>query len=215
MSDEVTPTTAQPEVPPTPAGDATPPAAAQTLTQADVDRIVKERLAREKAKYADYDTLKQAAAKLKELEDAQLSEADKTKKQVAELQATLAQEKAKARESAIRAAVITEASKLGFNDPNDAYKLLDLAALNVAEDGKIEGVAEAVKKLAEERKYLIKSAGGQPLEPFAPSGPGGPVRETDAQKHARLFGGQPFDSIDPTQHGGGVVIRSKGGTPSN
>lgn len=45
----------------------TPPAAPQapqpgtTFTQADLDRIVTERLNREKAKYADYDTLKQRA----------------------------------------------------------------------------------------------------------------------------------------------------------
>lgn len=39
-----------------------------TFTQADVDRIVRERVAREKAKYADYDDLKATAAGAKTVE---------------------------------------------------------------------------------------------------------------------------------------------------
>jgi hypothetical protein len=39
-----------------------------TLTQADVDRIVKERVSREKAKYADYDDLKAKAEGAKTVE---------------------------------------------------------------------------------------------------------------------------------------------------
>jgi hypothetical protein len=57
MSDNPTPT---PE--PTPEPD-------QTFTQADVDRIVKERVQRERTKYADYDDLKTRAEGAKTLED--------------------------------------------------------------------------------------------------------------------------------------------------
>lgn len=42
---------------------------AETFTQADIDKIVKERVARERAKYADYDDLKTKAAGAKTLED--------------------------------------------------------------------------------------------------------------------------------------------------
>lgn len=41
----------------------------QLVPQADVDRIVKERVARERAKYADYDELKAKAAGSKTLEE--------------------------------------------------------------------------------------------------------------------------------------------------
>lgn len=41
----------------------------QLVPQADVDRIVKERVARERAKYADYDDLKAKAAGSKTLEE--------------------------------------------------------------------------------------------------------------------------------------------------
>lgn len=43
-------------------GDNQPPNGGQTFTQADLDRIVAERLARERAKYADYGELKKRAA---------------------------------------------------------------------------------------------------------------------------------------------------------
>jgi hypothetical protein len=41
----------------------------QTFTQADVDRIVKERVQRERAKFADYDALKEKAGNATTLEE--------------------------------------------------------------------------------------------------------------------------------------------------
>ena len=57
---------------PTPTPSPTPdpaPQSDQTFTQADVDRIVRERVQRERAKYADYDDLKAKAAGATTLED--------------------------------------------------------------------------------------------------------------------------------------------------
>lgn len=57
---------------PKPTPDPTPdpaPEPDQTFTQADVDRIVRERVKRERDKYADYDDLKKQAAGAKTLED--------------------------------------------------------------------------------------------------------------------------------------------------
>ena len=42
----------------------------RTLTQADIDRIVEDRLKRERAKFSDYDELKAKADKLTEIENA-------------------------------------------------------------------------------------------------------------------------------------------------
>lgn len=58
-------------------------------TQADLDRIVGDRLARERKKYADYNDLKAKAEKLDELEDANQSELDKVRKQFASTKAEL------------------------------------------------------------------------------------------------------------------------------
>lgn len=64
------------------ADDPTPPAddkgdEGKTFTQADLDRIVAERLTREKSKYADYDELKAKASKLDEQEAANKSDIEK------------------------------------------------------------------------------------------------------------------------------------------
>lgn len=76
-----------------------PPAEAdegRTFTQADLDRIVAERLAREKAKFSDYDDLKAQAGKLAEIEDANKSELDKLREEYDALKGTVAATEAKA-----------------------------------------------------------------------------------------------------------------------
>lgn len=50
----------------------TPPA-----SQADLDRIISDRVARERAKFADYDDLKAAAGRLAEIEEANKTELEK------------------------------------------------------------------------------------------------------------------------------------------
>jgi erythromycin esterase-like protein len=54
---------------PEPASGDPAPEPDQAFTQADVDRIVKERVQREKAKYADYDDLKTKAGNATTLEE--------------------------------------------------------------------------------------------------------------------------------------------------
>ena len=62
---------------------------AQTFTQDDVNRIVQERLQREREKYADYDELKTAAERAQELE----SEKQTLAERVAEFEAKEEQQK--------------------------------------------------------------------------------------------------------------------------
>lgn len=64
----------------------TPPA-----TQEELNRIISERVAREKAKYADYGDLKGKAARLAEIEQANLSETEKTAARIAAADAAVAQ----------------------------------------------------------------------------------------------------------------------------
>lgn len=49
----------------------------KTFTQAELDKIVGERLGREREKYSDYETLKEKASKFEELEEANKSELQK------------------------------------------------------------------------------------------------------------------------------------------
>ncbi|MBP2057006.1 vacuolar-type H+-ATPase subunit I/STV1 [Lactobacillus colini] len=49
----------------------------KTFTQEELDQVVKERVARERAKYSDYDDLKTKAGKFDEIEEANKSELEK------------------------------------------------------------------------------------------------------------------------------------------
>lgn len=61
----------------------------RTFTQEEVDRIVGERLQRERAKYADFEALKEKAAKFDEAEQAQKSELQKATERAEALQKEL------------------------------------------------------------------------------------------------------------------------------
>lgn len=60
-----------------------------TFTQDDLDRIVGERLSRERAKYADYDALREKAARLDQLEEASKTELQKAQEKAEALQQEL------------------------------------------------------------------------------------------------------------------------------
>lgn len=76
------------------------PGADKTLSQADVDRIVKERLARERQKYADYDDLKAKA----EAADSSKTDLEKLTEQIEALKAENETNKAKALRSEVASA---------------------------------------------------------------------------------------------------------------
>lgn len=60
-----------------------------TFTQDDVNRIVADRVARERAKYEDYESLREKAAKFDEAEEASKSELQKATERAEKLQAQL------------------------------------------------------------------------------------------------------------------------------
>ena len=66
---------------PTPAPpEGEPPASDRTFTQAELDRMISDRLDRERKKYADFDQIKQKAQKFDEIEEANASQLEKAVK---------------------------------------------------------------------------------------------------------------------------------------
>lgn len=63
--------------------------AEKSFTQAELDAIVRDRLKREREKYADYDSLKEKASKYDEYEQASKSELEKATERANALQAEL------------------------------------------------------------------------------------------------------------------------------
>lgn len=61
----------------------------KTFTQAELDQIVQDRLKREREKYGDYNSLKEKAARLDEIEEASKTELQKATERAEKLQAEL------------------------------------------------------------------------------------------------------------------------------
>jgi hypothetical protein len=96
-------------------------------------------------------------------QDAALTDAQKTEKRMAELQAKLDEREreytaaSKAhQERVIRYEVMLKASNLGVVDPDAAVKLMDWAALEFDEDGTPKNVDAVLKQLLKARPYLLK-----------------------------------------------------------
>ncbi|HLR97048.1 MAG TPA: hypothetical protein VK053_21180 [Jiangellaceae bacterium] len=110
-------------------GNYTPPA-----TQADLDRIIADRISRERAKYADYDELKSAAERLAEIEEANKTEAEKQAERLAELQAKVTEYETRDQINAWKAEVSNETG-------------VPVAALAGSTKEEIEAHAETLKPL--------------------------------------------------------------------
>lgn len=164
--------------------ETTPAQETTAFTQADVDRILKERLAQERKKYADYDTLK---AKVQEVEAASLSEAEKTAKRLQELETQNQQLASERQELSIRAA-ITEAAAAAGLPADAAYRLIDKTALTTADDGKIQNAAELVKGVVEAYPGLVRNP--SPRVPAAnPPRSAEIAGRTDGERFRDYFGG--------------------------
>lgn len=181
----------------TPTAAVTPDKAADgpAFTQADIDRIVKERLMREREKlterYADYDALKAAKARLDEIEQARLSDDEKLKARLKELEdrAQAAQQErdsalSRANERLLRAAIIAEASQQGFLNADDAYALVDKTKLSVGDDGEAVGAATAVRELADKRPYLLRKQQAPNLNGGAGGGTGSDLPKLTPEQEA-------------------------------
>ena len=150
-----------------------------TFTQAQLDRMVGERVTRERAKYADYEDLKAKAAKLQEFEDAQKSELQRAQdaKEAAENTAKAAMTNANTR--LIQAEFIAAAALAGVKHPEDAYALADRTAVLIGDDSKVTGVTEQVKALIDAGRLPMQDG---PRAPRLDGGAGGGGRSSDTAK---------------------------------
>lgn len=142
------------------------------FTQADLDRLIAERLTRAKTEPpADYAELQAAAAELTKLkadakkeEDARLSAEEKTNKRIADLEASVqkandavAAAKSDAQSEKLRATIIAEATKQKAVDPSDIVALLPKDAVTIGDDGQVTGAEAAIKSLLEAKPHLVGS----------------------------------------------------------
>lgn len=99
---------------------------------------------------------KAAEAKVAEFETANQSELEKTKAAAEKAEKALAVAQATARTAIIRSAIMQEATKYAFNDPQDLMLYIDQSKIEIDDEGNPKGIEQMVKKIAEEKKYLLK-----------------------------------------------------------
>jgi hypothetical protein len=130
---------------------------------------------REKLRLADQNRVK-AEKELQKLKDKDLSELEKAKKDLAEKEKVDAarEEKAKAlaRENAFLKA--SQRAKVQWEDPELAQQAAKLEALEIDDDGQIDGIDAAIKKLIKDKPFLVaKSKDDDGEEEDKTKGPSG------------------------------------------
>lgn len=93
----------------------------------------------------------------KEAERAKLDESERLKLEAEDARKEAQEATDKAKTRLLKAAVISEAAKLGVVDPEAAFMLLDRAKVTFDEDGEPQNVEKLVKALVQEKQYLIGS----------------------------------------------------------
>ncbi|MGF4045732.1 hypothetical protein ACX800_09980 [Paenarthrobacter nitroguajacolicus] len=131
----------------------TPPA-----TQADLDRIIQDRLKR--AKPADYDDLKSKAAEYDKYKESSKTEQQKA---IEAARAEGAQEvTGKFTTRIVNADIRATAATLGFSDPQDAIALFgDISKVEITDDGPdAKAIKARLDEIAKDKPYLLKTTTG-------------------------------------------------------
>jgi hypothetical protein len=134
------------------------------FTQADMDRVVQERLARDrKDRPSDEEIteLREAKRKLDEQEAANATELEKAQKRAEKAEADAAAALATAKETRLRSAILAEAAKADRKvvDPDAVLTLLDRSKLELDTDGNPTNIAAAMDELLADKTYLVGSGG--------------------------------------------------------
>jgi hypothetical protein len=174
-------------------GETAPPnagaAATGTFTQEQLEGIVKQRIERERKKYADYEDIKAKAALYNQTLEGQKSEQQKLQEQLAETQAKLLAREAEVKAGALKSAVIQHAATRGFTDPEDAFRLIDAAELILQDDGTVTGLAPALDKLLRAKPYLARKQ-TPAQQAVNVSRDAAPATRTDKDRWNEYFGGR-------------------------
>lgn len=168
--------------------------AIKTYTQEEVNSITRDRLKRQEKKYADYADLKKAAGEWESHQESQKTEQEKLKETVKRLEMERDNAQQATNDVILKSAFSTEASKLGAQFPEDAHRFIDLSEFKV-ENGKVDGVEDAVKSLVDSGRLPIKTSKSK--TPDINAGTGGPSTEgerlTDDEKQelGAIYGVDP------------------------
>ena len=149
-----------------------------TVDDSDDGAYDKERALRTIRKLREFE--KQAKRLQQELDEAKAQ----GQTEPSDLQAQLDSLVLERNEFEMKSVVLSRAAELGFQHSEDAWSLLNLADLELKDDGTVEGLNEALQKLAKQKPYLLFRKPSFPTTNPATSGQG----RTDDDRYAEDFG---------------------------
>jgi hypothetical protein len=114
----------------------------RTFSQDELNEIIEARLAREKQKYSDYDDLRAAAQRLKDIEDGQLSEQEKLQRQLDEFRTRAEAAEQRYVTNEVKVDFADKAQKAGIVDIKAAWTLAQADKLHGEYDAKADGVSD-------------------------------------------------------------------------
>lgn len=169
----------------------------------DVDALLKEVKSLRKEAASWRTKLRSAEEAEEQRKRAEMSELDKLRADLEAERQARAQAEEQRKTQLIRTQVISAAARLDFHHPeDDPMRYMDVAAMDVDEDGNVEGLDEALGALAKAKPYLIKSVSGT-ISPTNPAGGRQPT--TTEQMRQEMFGGKKPGIFE----GGGVLWTSQ------
>jgi hypothetical protein len=130
-------------------------------TQDELDRVLRDRLTRERQKYQGYDEYREKAERYDEIADAAKTSEEKLQEQLADRERELEQLRSSHRQALVSSAIAQSASKLGVVDTDAAIKLIDQDALEFDDSGNPKNIEQLVQGLVQDKPYLApKSPAG-------------------------------------------------------
>jgi hypothetical protein len=97
-------------------------------------------------------TIRRLREEIKEIRQRAKTDAESTQAQL-----TAAQQEA--RQVMLRAALVAQAARTGFHDPEDAWRMVDPGKLSIDTSGAVSGITETLAELASAKPYLIRQGG--------------------------------------------------------
>jgi len=150
----------------------------------DIEALLKEVKTLRKEAASWRTKLRQAEETEEQRRRSEMTELEKLKADLeAERQARATAEQQRTQQL-LRTQVVSAAARAGFNDPEDAVRLLDQTALEIDDHGQIGGLERELKALLAAKPYLATKTGT--ISPTNPAG-GAPGQSTE-ERLKRIYG---------------------------
>jgi hypothetical protein len=109
--------------------------------------------------------------KLKSYEDRDKSESEKSTERIAELERELAEARTSIRSNRLQAAAFSAARKLGFRNPDLAYRLVSVAEVEFDDAGQPKNIERLLDGIAKADPYLVNGTTDSGLGPRGSAAP--------------------------------------------